>query len=969
MKQLVKFALIGLFLSLSFIGKCFSQELQLAFSQPASGDYFPLVAGEAIPILVEQKAPKAVKVAAGNLQMDIEHVTSHKPALYHSPEEVNTKRLVIIGVDGESSLLSKMEDQGLLDLEAIRGQWETYQYTVVPSPLPGVEEALVIAGSDMRGAIYGIYEVSRQMGVSPWSWWADVPVTTHEEVYFPKDKLYSMPPSVKYRGIFINDEDWGLQPWAAKTYEPETEDIGPKTYAKVFELLLRLKANLLWPAMHPSTKAFFHYPGNAQAAKDYGVVLGTSHAEPMLRNNVDEWSHEDNGEFNYTSNQQNVYRYWEERVQESARMDAIYTLGMRGVHDSGMEGVSSTKEAAAITESLIKDQRGLLANYIDRPLSEIPQAFTVYKEVLKIYDEGLELPDDITIVWPDDNYGYIRRLSDEVEQKRSGGAGVYYHASYWGRPHDYLWLSSAHPALIREEMMKAYEMKARDIWVLNVGDIKPLEFNIQLFLDMAYQAVPFEQSDYLGEYEEAWYQEIFGDLGKDISSVMREYYHLAFERRPEFMAWSQTEPTTAIQESAYSPFVNGDEVEQRILAYERLENQLKNMLKILPEQDKSAFYELAYYPVRGASLMNKKFLYWKKALEYAREGRLSAADYAGKSQGAFEEIIAETRYYNKELAGGKWDYMMDYAPRRLPVYQSPVDSLPKSLASHMIMGISPEQTGNKDMGLPVFYSSSSRTHFFDVYLQAEGHISWEVSSSAPYISLSKSSGRLDPENKEERVWVAVNWKEVPEGYDSVEKLIVAAGDQRVELKVPIKKVPALPAGVDYIAENGRVLMYAENHSSEDSARDTWEKVAGLGHSGNVMMTSLEERGSGNENTSLTYAFFLEEEVPAARVRVAALPSHPLTRHHGLKIGISINGGAVQVLDFETEGRSEEWKENVLSNKASKQLKDLDLKAGKNIIQIHKIDPAVMVDYIQVDLQSPEWEDEGYGLPKETRVQR
>ena len=256
---------------------------------------------------------------------------------------------------------------------------------------------MVVAGSDVRGTAYGVFTLSEKIGVSPWYWWADVAAKQQKELTIVQDDFVSAPPSVKYRGIFINDEDWGLQPWAAKTFEPETGDIGPKTYAKVFELLLRLKANLIWPAMHPSTKAFFHYPGNVTTAGDYQIIIGSSHAEPMLRNNVGEWNEKTMGHFNYLTNKDSVYKYWEDRVKESSEINAIYTMGMRGVHDGQMEGVKNMKEAVPIVERIIQEQRELLTKHVNKDVTAIPQVLTVYKEVLEIYDNGLKVPDDITL--------------------------------------------------------------------------------------------------------------------------------------------------------------------------------------------------------------------------------------------------------------------------------------------------------------------------------------------------------------------------------------------------------------------------------------------------------------------------------------------------------------------------------------------------------------------------------------------
>lgn len=339
------------------------------------------------------------------------------------------------------------------DKKELSGQWEKFS-------IQKENENLIITGSDVRGTVYAIFEITERLGISPWKWWADVNPIKQEKLslQLPQNGIISSP-SVQYRGIFLNDEDWGLQPWATKTFEKETGDIGPKTYEKIFQLLLRLKANTIWPAMHPSTKGFFTISGNKEMAQKYHIVIGSSHAEPMLRNNVDEWKPKINGDYNYFTNKTQVDKYWQDRLDElkSAKIETIMTLGMRGVHDSKMEGAKDLKESIAMVEKIILNQREMFSNTFNKPLNQIPQAFIPYKEVLELYDNGLKIPDDITLVWPDDNYGYIRRLSNESEQKRAGGSGVYYHISYWGRPHDYLWLSTTQPGLIWYEMTKAYQ--------------------------------------------------------------------------------------------------------------------------------------------------------------------------------------------------------------------------------------------------------------------------------------------------------------------------------------------------------------------------------------------------------------------------------------------------------------------------------------------------------------------------------
>jgi hypothetical protein len=510
----------------------------------AQKNLFPVVTKDGkVTIVFDNHGPKLDSIAAHLLANDIEMVTGYKPDVITDVSKAKGNIIVIGNI--QSKLVQKFIKQPSSVYKNLSNKWECFALKTIDKPFGNISKAFVIAGSDARGTAYGVFTLSEKIGVSPWYWWADAPVKKKNEIVIAEDEYISSPPSVKYRGIFINDEDWGLQPWAAKTFEPETGDIGPKTYAKVFELLLRLKANMIWPAMHPSTRAFFHYTGNVKMAEDYQIVVGSSHAEPMLRNNVSEWNEKTMGPFNYITNKEQVYKYWEDRVKESKNINAIYSIGMRGVHDSQMEGIKDSKEAVPLLEQIFKDQRELLAKHVNKDVTAIPQVFTTYKEVLDIYDNGLEVPDDVTLVWPDDNYGYIQRLNTEDESKRTGGAGVYYHASYWGRPHDYLWLPSTHPSLIREEMMKAYQTGANRLWVLNVGDIKPSEFNMQFFLDMAYNIQPFKKSAYSKQYMLNWSAQLFGkEKSTSITKILWDFFPVAFERLHEFMVWSQTEPTT-----------------------------------------------------------------------------------------------------------------------------------------------------------------------------------------------------------------------------------------------------------------------------------------------------------------------------------------------------------------------------------------------------------------------------------------
>lgn len=918
-------------------------------------------------IVVDDADHPTVKLAAGLLARDIESVTGHKPLLKNSLAGVKGN-VIIIGSSDRSTLIQHPAIREKIDTRGIEGKWETYRIQTVQKPLEDIAHALIICGSDPRGTAYGVFDISEKIGVSPWYWWADVTPVQQEHLYITADTRMEGPPSVKYRGIFLNDEDWGLQPWAALNIDKEVKDIGPNTYARIFELLLRLKANLIWPAMHPSTKAFFHYPGNPEKAREYSIVIGTSHAEPMLRNNVDEWDGKKMGSFDYTANRQTVHDYWEKRVIQAQDLEAIYTVGMRGVHDSGMKGVKDAAEASVLLEKIIADQRALLKKHINDSAQAVPQAFTAYKEVLDIYDQGMQIPEDITLVWPDDNYGYIRRLSNREEQQRPGGSGVYYHASYWGRPHDYLWLGTTHPALIREEMMKAHVMNGDQLWVLNVGDIKPLEYTTDLFLDMAWDTDTFQQSTDVKEHLEQWAGGIFGkEKAKTISGVLWKYYGLAFERRPEFMGWSRTEPTTQTQFTEYNHFYFGDEAQKRLEQYEALEQEVKTIRSQINAEDADAFYQLVYYPVVGASLMNKKFLYRDKCYHYTKQNRTSARDYAQWSMEAYEAIVEETNYYNNRLASGKWNGMMSMKPRDLPVYRVP--GIPEiETANKDIWAVAPEGFVTEDsslvtpgiLTLPTFTPWGSQQYFVDLFLTNNKAVSWKASTSAQWIKLSESRGELTNNvgQKEQRLWIRVDWSKVPEGAKN-RGIITLKGARelyKIEVKANKPSDPALTAFKGFVEHNGYVSIFAGNYSrKKDKEGNGWAVVEELGHSGDALMSlPLDVKPIGEKEVSVggapvvEYDFFTFTNA-APTVTVSTLPTHSVSSDYSLRYGISIDDGPVEIVDFRVFGRSEEWKQNVLQNRADREIKYQQINAGKHTLKIYQIDPGVILDRITIDL--------------------
>ena len=447
-------------------------------------------------ILYDASDAAVVKRAAELFAADVEAVTGRYPRVTSAAGE--TGPAVIVGTVGGSALIRRLAEAGKIDTAPLKGAWERYLIQTVANPLPGIRKALVIAGSDRRGAAYGLFTLSELIGVSPWYWWADVPVKKHAALHVDAPPTYSQTPSVRYRGIFLNDEDWGLTPWASQTFEPERGNIGPRTYAKVCELLLRLKANYLAPAMHPVSTSFNQIPENKLVADTFAIVMGSTHCEPLLLNTASEWDTKTMGPWNYDKNKEGINRVLTQRVRENSPYENVYTLALRGLHDGAMSTTLPMHEKVRMLQQALLDQRRILAENIDRPVETVPQAFTPYKEVLEIYSNGLELPDDITIVWPDDNYGYMKRLSGVREQRRTGRSGVYYHVSYLGVPHSYLWFSTTPPSLMYEELRKAYDTTADRLWLVNCGDLKGSEMQVSLFLDMAWDIGRFTADNVAG---------------------------------------------------------------------------------------------------------------------------------------------------------------------------------------------------------------------------------------------------------------------------------------------------------------------------------------------------------------------------------------------------------------------------------------------------------------------------------------
>jgi hypothetical protein len=581
-----------------------------------------------------------VKKAAELFAGDIEAITRKRPEVTSAP--TGASQLVIVGTLGKSPLIQKLAEIGKIKgIDQIRGRWEATLTQVVADPFPGVDRALVIVGSDRRGTAYGLMTISQNMGVSPWYWWADVPVAHQDTLAVKVPVPQKDEPSVKYRGIFINDEDWGLHPWAAKTFDPEFKNIGPKTYEKVFELMLRLRLNYIWPAMHGCSTEFASVPESYELADKYGIVAGASHCEPMLCNNV-HWKESEKGPWNYSLNRDAIRSYWEDSAKARGGDEAVWTIGIRGIHDQGMQKPpEALPDQMKLMEEVFHDQREILDQNVTKAWGPVAQCFVPYKEVLPIYDAGLKVPEDVTLVWVDDNFGYIRRLSSPEERKRPGGSGVYWHLSYYGGPHSHLWLNTTAPAFMWNELHKAWENDARTLWVINIGDIKPMEIGIDYFSRFAWNPDGFPlaaQRPFL----ERFAAENFGPkLARPIADLLMAYYRLGTVRKPELM------------ERSWALSLTDERAKQLQDDYQKLLDHEQQIARTVPADMRDAYTEIVGLPARVVGLSGLIFMADRR-IQTDGGGALIEKTIAD----ARRQLDVEVENYNTKVAGGKWKHMM-----------------------------------------------------------------------------------------------------------------------------------------------------------------------------------------------------------------------------------------------------------------------------------------------------------------------
>ncbi len=640
---------------------------------------------KAVTYSAPKKAEPVVATAIAMFAEDMEAVTGRKAVA--AGEKTATIR--IVELDKASASVKKELAKDGINVDELTGKTDGFCLSVIGNQI-------TVVGKNGRGTAYGLLELSRMAGVDPWIWWGDVKPERRNRLVIDSGFSTMQGASVEYRGIFINDEDWSLRPWSYGTYDKAAfGTIGRNTYRRVFQLLMRLRANAIWPGMHTGTTAFFKIQGAKAVADSCGIAIGSSHCEPLLRNNVDEWNEKERGRFNYITNKDGVQSYWTERLKEvkGSTGGNMFTIGMRGIHDGSMEGVKTMTEKFNALQQVIDDQQQLIGKYVGDPSKQM-QVFIPYKEVLQIYEKGLKVPDYVTLMWCDDNYGYMTRLSNAEEQKRSGGGGVYYHLSYWGRPHDYLWLAATQPGLVYNEMRAAYDHNVRKLWIVNVHDPKVAGYDLELFLDMAWN-IDCVSASTLNQHYQNWLCRLFGDeAGKKLFPAMHEYYRLCGERRPEFMGWSQVELDKKTYPRGLSPAVDtefstsefGNELDRYLESYADVAKTVKDVEAMIRPELKDAYFAAIKYPVLASDAHARKMLEAQRARSLMQGSNTLKGmfDYnerlftaTAKSQKAYQEVRSLTEYYNDTMAGGKWKRSMNMRPRDLPVFLSP--SLPTLL--------------------------------------------------------------------------------------------------------------------------------------------------------------------------------------------------------------------------------------------------------------------------------------------------
>ena len=900
------------------------------------GSFGLISKGKAAPILVSSNEWTGVVRAAKNLQSDVEKVGGITPSLLTD----NPKGMpIIVGTLGQSHIIDEMVRNGSIAVGEIAGKWEATLIQVVKNPIKGIDSALVIIGSDKRGTIYGIYELSYQIGISPWYYWADVPIKKSSSLYVIAGRHIISSPAVKYRGIFLNDEAPALSGWSKK----EFGGFNHKFYEKVFELILRLKGNYLWPAMWGS--AFIDDDKlNPVLADECGVVIGTSHHEPLTRAH-DEWRRYKGGKWNYEQNPAQLRTFWESGLQRVADKEQIITVGMRGDGDEPM----STGTATALLEKIVKDQREIIEKVTKKPAAESPQLWALYKEVQDYYDKGMRVPDDVTLLLCDDNWGNIRKLPKLGEAQRKGGYGIYYHFDYVGGPRNYKWLNTNPIQKIWEQMHLAYEHKANQIWIVNVGDLKPMEFPIEFFLDYAWapDAIPAEK---LMAYTTNWTAKQFGaNHATSIAGFIDTYLKYAGRIKPELL-----------NANSYS-LINYNEFDNVTDDFKKLHRQASSVYQQLSANQKDAYYQLVLHPIEALANLYELYLATAKNKLYAKQGRLSANGYAAKVDSLFKRDAEITTYYNNTMAGGKWNHMMDQTHIGYTSWQQPdLNIIPKTTLianDNTALGLAFEGselhfTGEHKIEhvLSAFSSLTNKTQYFEIFKTGANKLTYNI-KAPDFVTLSQKKGELTTDQK---IAISINWSKIPKATKTGEITISGSDGSNLKFAIHVENTNTnLVTPKLFLASNGYISIEAPSFSRAiDNRSIFWKTIPNYGKTkGGVIpvpaTSPVQKPGEGSPH--LAYDIYLNES-GSYTLNTFISPTIDFTGKDGLKFAVSVDDQEPITVNISTNYAAENaWGQSVANNiKIFKTPFSFD-KAGKHTIKYWMINPGVVLQKLVLDL--------------------
>lgn len=908
------------------------------------GDFVISAAGKSVPLYASSKDYPGVLRVLKLFQGDIKNVSGVEPVI-SLDETPNADEIIVVGTIGNSLVIDKLIKENKINVSDVTGKWDSYCRQVVENPFPGVSRALVIAGSNKRGTIYGMFDISKQIGVSPLYWWDDVPIKKHSTISISSSRFVQGEPKVKYRGIFINDEAPALSGWAFEKFG----GFNSKFYDHVFELILRMRGNFLWPAMW-GRMFYVEDPINPKLADEYGIVISTSHHEPMMRAHQ-EWAQFGKGPWNYEKNDSVLREFWREGIKRMNGYESVITLAMRGDGDEAM----SPDANVSLLQKIVEDQRKIIADVTKKDVTTIPQVWALYKEVQEYYDKGMRVPDDVTLLLCDDNWGNVRKLPKLGDKPRKGGYGMYYHFDYVGGPRNYKWLNVTQIERVWEQMHLSYEYGVDRIWIVNVGDIKPMEFPIQFFLDYAWdpEKIPAEK---LPQYVENWASEQFGEkYAKEIAGVMNLYTKYNSRRKPEMLS-----PET------YS-LINFREAETVVNDYNSLEEKAEKIYNEIPEEYKDAFYQLVLHPVQACANLNELYVTTAKNRLYAKQGRAATNDLAENIKKLFERDADITNYYNKVLAGGKWNHFMDQTHIGYTNWQQPdSNSMPEvkfiNIPDDASMGVAIEGSdkfwpgeSSKAM-LPVFDPYNQQKYYVEIFNRGNNSFECTIKTDAPWVTLNNNKIKID---KQERIFIGVDWTKAPKGINNATIKISGPDNVIVDVDLQINnfEIPKADQNKMFVESNNYVSVNAENYTSLINSNSVkWLMIPNLGRTSSamtIMPVTVGSQTPGGAGARLEYKMFFTDE-GEYNINIYLSPLLNFGYKDGFRFAVSIDDAEPQLINANEGEIIPDWKYpawwniQVGNNIKICTTKTIIKNPGVHILKFWAVDPAVVLQKIVVE---------------------